>query len=102
MGEQAPEAEPLMVGHGQVQPRLQDGVSDAAARVPEATPPPPPPRPASRGAGSWRDAPSQSPPAGDFPGGPVVKARLSNAGVWVRSLSGDLGSHKPPGPKAKA
>ena len=41
MGEQAPEAEPLMVGHGQVQPRLQDGVSDAAARVPEATPPRP-------------------------------------------------------------
>ena len=83
MGEQAPKAERLMVGHGQVQPRLQDGVSHAAARVPEAHPL----RPASRGSGSWRDTPSQSPPTGDFPGGPVVKTLPSNAG-GVGSIPG--------------
>ena len=35
----------------------------------------------------------------DFPGSPVVKTSLSNAGGWVRSLVGKLRSHKPRGQK---
>ena len=31
--------------------------------------------------------------SGDFPGGPVVECPPSNAGTWVQSLVGELGSH---------
>ena len=37
----------------------------------------------------------------DFAGGPVVKTSPSNAGVWVRSLVGELRSNMPRGQKTK-
>jgi len=37
--------------------------------------------------------------AEDFPGGPVVKTSLSNAGVQVQFLAGELRSHIPCSPR---